>query len=229
MIPNLKISDEKEILELIGKTPGNFFSLHSQSETIIPPRFYKDKRPEFWKEAKTYLESKLAGDGTYIIMSGTSRKVKPIISVLKGEKSDSPAPIIVMEEKSDIALVKENAELKAKLHYLELQLAELQENLEDAETSLDEAPEPEAVKNPWLSLAEQLAPAAGQILGALAAKYLAPAPATQQNIQYEPIYRKPAGSGLDSASSMEDRNIRRNAEPNFNQVSSEGLNSSDDL
>lgn len=227
MIPNLKISDEKEILELIGKTPGNFFSLHSQSETIIPPRFYKDKRPEFWKEAKTYLESKLAGDGTYIIMSGTSRKVKPIISILKGEKSDSPAPIIVMEEKSDIALVKENAELKAKLHYLELQLAELQENLEDAETSLDEAPITTPEKNPWLSLAEQLAPAAGQILGAIAAKYLQPTTApTQTPQQYAPIYRQPTGSGHNSTNAMESGHIRRNAEFNSNKIQSEGFNSS---
>jgi hypothetical protein len=135
-----------------------------------------------------------------------------------------------MEERSDIALVKENAELKAKLHYLELQLAELQENLEDAETTLDEAPEVTPEKNPWLSLAEQLAPAAGQILGAIAAKYLQPTPTqTQTPQQYAPIYRTPTGGGYNSANAMESRNFGRNAEPDFNPVQSEGFNSSGDV
>jgi hypothetical protein len=131
-----------------------------------------------------------------------------------------------MEERSDIALVKENAELKAKLHYLELQLSELQENLEDAETSLDEAPEVTPEKNPWLSLAEQLAPAAGQILGAIAAKYLQPTPTAQQ---YEPIYRKPAGSGYNSSNAMEGRNPGRDAQFDINQVQSEGFDSAGDV
>jgi hypothetical protein len=129
-----------------------------------------------------------------------------------------------MEERSDIALVKENAELKAKLHYLELQLAELQENLEDAETTLDEAPEVTPEKNPWLSLAEQLAPAAGQILGAIAAKYLQPTP-TPTAQQYEPIYRKPAGSGYNSTNVMEGRNPGRDAQFDIDPVQSEGFNS----
>jgi hypothetical protein len=226
MIPSFKISEDEKVLELISKAPGNFFALNSPNETILPARFYKDRRPDFWKEAKALLNSELTQNGTYIIMNGTTRKVKPIISLQKGDKSDNPAPVIVMEERSDIALVKENAELKAKLHYLELQLAELQENLEDAETSLDEAPEVTMEKNPWLSLAEQLAPAAGQILGAIAAKYLQPTPTAQQ---YEPIYRKPAGSGYNSSNAMEGRNPGRDAQFDINQVQSEGFDSAGDV
>ena len=226
MIPSFKISEDEKVLELISKAPGNFFALNSPNETILPARFYKDRRPDFWKEAKALLTSELTQNGTYIIMNGTTRKVKPIISLQKGDKSDNPAPVIVMEERSDIALVKENAELKAKLHYLELQLSELQENLEDAETSLDEAPEVTPEKNPWLSLAEQLAPAAGQILGAIAAKYLQPTPTAQQ---YEPIYRKPAGSGYNSTNAMESRNPGRNVEFNPDSVQGQGFDSASDV
>ena len=87
----------------------------------------------------------------------------------------APAPIIIQDKQSsDINLVKENAELKAKLHYLELQLAELQDQLEESEKELSEAPDPVEKPNPWLSLAEQLAPAAGQIIAALAAKIITP-------------------------------------------------------
>ena len=230
MIPSYKISEEDKILDLIQKAPGNFFALNSPNEIILPARFYKDKRADFWKEAKTLLNSELTQNGTFIIMNGTTRKVKPIISLQKGNQSENPAPVIVMEERSDIALVKENAELKAKLHYLELQLAELQENLEDAETSLDEAPEVTPEKNPWLSLAEQLAPAAGQILGAIAAKYLQPTPTpTQAPQQYAPQYRKPTGSGYYSANAMESRNPGGNAQFDFEQVQSEGPNSSGDI
>lgn len=228
MIPSFKISEDEKILELVSKAPGNFFALNSPNETILPARFYKDKRPEFWKEAKTLLSSDLTQNGTYIIMNGTTRKVKPIISLQKGDKSDNPAPVIVMEERSDIALVKENAELKAKLHYLELQLAELQENLEDAETSLDEAPETTPEKNPWLSLAEQLAPAAGQILGAIAAKYLQPTP-TPTAQQYAPEYRKPTGNGYNSTNAMESGNFGRNVKPDFNPLQSEGPDSSSNV
>jgi hypothetical protein len=230
MIPSFKISEDEKVLELISKAPGNFFALNSPNETILPARFYKDRRPDFWKEAKALLTSELTQNGTYIIMNGTTRKVKPIISLQKGDKSDNPAPVIVMEERSDIALVKENAELKAKLHYLELQLAELQENLEDAETSLDEAPEVTPEKNPWLSLAEQLAPAAGQILGAIAAKYLQPTPTqTQTPQQYAPIYRTPTGGGYNRANAMESGNPGRDAQFNFDQVPSEGPNSSGNI
>lgn len=227
MIPSFKISEDEKILELISKAPGNFFALNSPQETIIPARFYKDQRQDFWKNAKSILASELTQNGTYIIMNGTTRKVKPLISVQKGDKSENSAPVIVMEERSDIALVKENAELKAKLHYLELQLAELQENLEEAETSLDEAPETAPEKNPWLSLAEQLAPAAGQILGAIAAKYLQPTtPATQTPQQYAPIYRQPTGGGHNRANAMESGHIRRNAEFDSNTLQSEGFDSS---
>jgi len=220
MIPVFTLSEDSKILELIGKTPGNFFALAEGNNSIIPPRFYKDKRPEFWKDAKTYLTSDLAQNGNYTIMSGTSRRVKPIFSVQKGEKSNQPAPVIVMEERSDIALVKENAELKAKLHYLELQLAELQESLEDAETTLEEGPEKEPEKNPWFALAEQLAPAAGQLIAGLAAKYLTPQP-TPQNFQNNgPQYRTPTGGGFNSASPMENRNFRGDAEFNSNTVQS---------
>ena len=224
MIPSFKISEDDKVLELISKAPGNFFALNTPNETILPARFYKDKRPEFWNKAKTLLNSELTQNGTYIIMNGTTRKVKPIISLQKGDKSDNQAPVIVMEERSDIVLVKENAELKAKLHYLELQLAELQENLEDAETSLDEAPEVTPEKNPWLALAEQLAPAAGQLIAGIAAKYLNPQQQTPPQ-NYEPQYRKPTGSGYYSTNAMEGRNFGRNAEPDFNPVQSQGFDS----
>jgi hypothetical protein len=203
MISTFTLTDDDKIQELISKAPGNFFALQDGNKSIIPPRFYKDKRSEFWRDAKTYLSSDLAQNGIYTIMSGTSRKTAPIFNIQKGDKSNQPAPVIVMEDKSDIALVKENAELKAKLHYLELQLQELQESLEDAESTLEEGPEKETEKNPWLSLAEQLAPAAGQILAGIAAKYLQPTPGTLSAPIYEPIYRTPTGSRPDSPGTME--------------------------
>jgi hypothetical protein len=228
MIPNLTLNEETRISDLLNKAPGNFFALNSGEEPRIPARYYKDKRGEFWNAAKSYLNSDLAGNGIFTIMAGTTRKVKPAFTIQKGDSSTA-APVIFMNEpKTDIALVKENAELKAKLHYLELQLADLQENLEDAETSLEEAPESDPQKNPWLALAEQLAPAAGQLIAGIAAKYLTPQQPTPPQ-QYAPEYRTPTRSGYNSADAMESRNFGRNAEPNINPVQSAGFDNSSDV
>jgi hypothetical protein len=87
MIPSFKISEDEKVLELISKAPGNFFALNSPNETILPARFYKDRRPDFWKEAKALLNSELTQNGTYIIMNGTTRKVKQLFPFKKAIKA----------------------------------------------------------------------------------------------------------------------------------------------
>lgn len=174
-LPNLSLNQPDKILALINEAPGNFFSLEANGSAVLPAKFYKDNRPEFLTRLNGYLNSDLSAEGIYTINNGTTRKVRPIFYVQKGI-NNVPAVIqsVMKEEKSDIALVKENAELKAKVQYLELQLADLQEALEEAETDLSEAPDPEKKENPWLTLAEQIAPLAGQILASIATKFLQP-------------------------------------------------------
>lgn len=220
-LPNLSINQPDKILALINEAPGNFFSLEANNSAVLPAKFYKDNRSDFLTRLNGYLNSDLSAEGIYTINNGTTRKVRPIFYVQKGI-NNAPAVIqsVMKEEKSDIALVKENAELKAKVQYLELQLADLQEALEEAETDLSEAPEPEKKDNPWLSLAEQIAPVAGQILAAVAAKYLQPDQKTDgtQN-----------RSGNDRAGNVAVRYPRTNAQLNFNQVQGQQPDNSGDL
>lgn len=177
MLPTINFSDRSRILELINQAPANYFGLKSSSGMEIRTKSYKDKRQDFYNEVSNFLNSDLSQEGFYQVMNGSNKGSlqKPIFAIQKGAAGMANPQIIIQEKNSsDINLVKENAELKAKLHYLELQLAELQEQLEDSEKELSEAPDPTEKPNPWLSLAEQLAPAAAQIIGALAAKIISP-------------------------------------------------------
>lgn len=175
MIPTINFSDRTKILELINQAPGNYLGLKGSTGMKIRTAYYKGKRQEFFSKLMEWMNSDLAGEGFYQIVNGSNKVTEPIFIIQKGASGMSNPQIIIQEkESSDISLVKENAELKAKLHYLELQLAELQEHLEDSEKELSEAPDPTEKPNPWLSLAEQLAPAAAQIIGALAAKIISP-------------------------------------------------------
>jgi hypothetical protein len=184
-------TDRSKILELINQAPGDYFSLSGSSQTPYKVRNYKGKRQDFFEKLTAHLNSELSTDGFYQVKNGTNTKVNPLFIIQKGSGSATTSPIIIQEkESSDISLVKENAELKAKLHYLELQLAELQEQLEDSEKELSEAPDPAEKPNPWLSLAEQLAPAAAQIIGALAAKIISPSNEQSigtRNAQSQPV------------------------------------------
>ena len=169
-LPNLPVGSDAKILQLINEAPGNFFSLEANGAAVLPAKFYKDSRPDFLQRLNTYLLSDLSADGVYTINNGTTRKVRPIFYVQKGI-SQTPATIPMKEDKSNIELVKENAELKAKLHYLQKQFDDLSADLEETEADLEEAPV-STEKNPWHILAENLAPVAGQLLAAMCAKYL---------------------------------------------------------
>lgn len=220
MIPTINISDRNKIQELINQAPGNYFGLKGSSGMKLRSANYKEKRDQFLKKAMDYLNGDLAGEGFYTVMSSTNTKIEPLFNIQKGSSSMSAPPIIIQDStSSDIQLVKENAELKAKLHYLELQLAELQEQLEDSEKELSEAPDPAEKPNPWLSLAEQLAPAAAQIIGALAAKIISPP-------QYE---QSPFRPGTTEQRPMEVRHPRTNAQFNPGAIPGQRSNYSHDL
>lgn len=172
-LPNLSLGSDSKILALINEAPGNFFSLEANGSAVLPAKFYKDNRPEFLTRLNGYLNSDLSAEGIYTINNGTTRKVRPIFYIQKGT-NQALASIPMKEDKSNLELVRENAELKARLNYLELQFNDLQEQLAETESELSEAPEPNPAPNPWASLAESIAPVAGQILAAMAAKYLTP-------------------------------------------------------
>lgn len=184
---SVNFTERKKILELINQAPGNYFGLKGTSGVKISPAYYKDKRSEFYDKIADWMASDLAEEGIYQVLNGTNKKTSPIFMIQKGSLAASPKIIIQEKDNSDINLVKENAELKAKLHYLELQLAELQEQLSDQEAELADQPENPDKPNPWYALAEQLAPAAGQIIAALANKYLNNEPTGQGATQPRPM------------------------------------------
>ena len=220
MIPTVNFSDRSKIAELINQAPGNYFGLKGSSGFKIRTAYYKGKREAFLEKIMDYLRGDLAGEGFYQVINGSNRQTEPIFIIQKGSLSaGTPAPVIYQEkENSDINLVKENAELKARLKYLEMQLAELQEELADSEKELSEAPDPVEKPNPWLSLAEQLAPAAGQIIAALAAKILTP----QTN-------ESPIRPGAAQSRPVEVRYPRPDAQFNPGTIPGQGSNHPNDL
>jgi len=217
-LPNLSLGSDSKILALINEAPGNFFSLEANGSAVLPAKFYKDNRPEFLTRLNGYLNSDLSAEGIYTINNGTTRKVRPIFYIQKGT-NQALASIPMKEDKSNLELVRENAELKARLNYLELQFNDLQEQLAETESELSEAPDPNPAPNPWASLAESIAPVAGQILAAMAAKYLTPN--TNEQSQNRP--------GTASAGTVAVRYPRRNVEPIADQVQGAEPNYSGDL
>lgn len=216
MIPSVNFTDRKKLIELINQAPGNYFGLRGSSGMKIRTAYYKDKRQQFFEKINDWMNSDLAGEGIYQVVNGSNKSTEPIFLIQKGNLAGGSPPIIIQEkESSDINLVKENAELKAKLHYLELQLAELQEDLEEAE-DLSDAPKPEEKPNPWHQLAEQLIPVAGSILGAIASKYL------NGNQQ-------PNGAGQTQPGTMEVRYPRGYAPPHSEPIPGNGSGNSNDL
>jgi len=135
-LPNLPAGSSAKILQLINEAPGNFFSLEANGQAVLPAKFYKDIRPEFLTRIDTYLNSDLSSDGVYTINNGTTRKVRPIFYIQKGT-AQVPAQLSMKEDKSNLELVKENAELKAKLNYLQMQFDDLSAALEETEALPD--------------------------------------------------------------------------------------------
>jgi len=214
MIPSVNFTDRKKLMELINQAPGNYFGLKGSSGMKIRTAYYKDKRQQFFEKINDWMTSDLAGEGIYQVVNGSNKSTEPIFLIQKGNLSGGSPPIIIQEkDSSDINLVKENAELKAKLHYLELQLAELQEDLEEAE-DLSEEPKADEKPNPWHQLAEQLIPVAGSILGAIASKYL---------------NGSTNGAGQAQPSPMEMRYPRGYAASNPQQVPGNGSGNPDNL
>lgn len=175
MIPSITATDLHKLRQLISEAPGSYFMLKGPQNIVLRTANYKDNRDKFFTKVKDHLASDLAVEGSYQVCNGSSKTTTPIFLITKGSLAAiQPAVIIQDKQSSDINLVKENAELKAKLHYLELQMSQMQEDLSLSEKELEEAPDPAEKPSPWLQLAEQLAPAIGQVLGALAAKMLNP-------------------------------------------------------
>jgi hypothetical protein len=188
MIPTIPNNDRKKLTELVNQAPGNYFGLKASNGFKIRTAYYKGKREDFCTRLNDWLSSDLAGDGIYQVVNGSNKVTEPIFLISKGNQSGNAAPIIIQEKgNSDINLVKENAELKAKLHYLELQMAELQEQLSESEEALSEAPDPQEKPNPWFTLAEQLAPAVGSIVAAIASKYINGEPKPTGAVQPQPM------------------------------------------
>jgi hypothetical protein len=178
IIPNLNLTEESEIRQLVEKSPGTALGLSSAGIVIFPPAYYKKDKLEFYNKIKEHLNSKLAGNGVYNVLGGTNiGKTRTIFTIQKGNQEQGQKIEYVMPtESTDIQLVKENAELKAELAYLKLRLEELTAQLEEQEADLAEGEEAkeESKPNPWANLAEQLIPVAGQIAAAIATKYLTP-------------------------------------------------------
>jgi hypothetical protein len=173
-IPVIQKADESKIQELITQAPGSFFGMISEGIKILPPNHYKDRK-EFFEKVKLHLNSELAGTGFYNIVNGSTKTTRAIFTIQKGTP-ETIKTLPAMDRSADIALIKENAELKAELAYLKLQFAQLEAQLEQNESDLAEQEEikEEAKPNHWASLAEQLIPVAGQLAAAIATKYLTP-------------------------------------------------------
>jgi hypothetical protein len=173
-IPVIQKAEESKIQELINQAPGSYFGMISEGIKILPPNHYKDRK-EFFEKVKLHLNSELAGTGFYNIVNGSTKTTRAIFTIQKGTPQTIKT-LPEMDRSADIALVKENAELKAELAYLKLRMDELTMQLEEQEADLAEGEDlkEEAKPNPWTSLAEQLIPVAGQLAAAIATKYLTP-------------------------------------------------------
>jgi hypothetical protein len=176
------ISDFEEIKAAILAQPSksNLFYFAIGDKVLIPKTYYKnkEKRLELAEEIKKYLNAENSAPGFYTLYNGTNTKnPTPFITIQKGNpKPEDIKRMPKMDDSPSIALVKENAELKAELAYLKLRFSELENQIADQENDLAEQEEikEESKPNPWASLAEQLIPVAGQLAAAIATKYLTP-------------------------------------------------------
>jgi len=176
------ISDFEEIKAAILAQPSksNLFYFAIGDKVLIPKTYYKnkEKRLELAEEIKKYLNAENSAPGFYTLYNGTNTKnPTPFITIQKGNpKPEDIKTMPKMDDSPSIALVKENAELKAELAYLKIRFSELENQIADQENDLAEQEEikEELKPNPWASLAEQLIPIAGQLAAAIATKYLTP-------------------------------------------------------
>jgi hypothetical protein len=173
------ITDFDKISQAINGAPKtrNFFSLWKGEKAEIKDLFYKDKRQEFIDELKKFLNQETTETGIYTVKNGSSAKTAPFFTIQKGTpKPEDFKTISKMDDSPSIALVKENAELKAELAYLKIRFSELEAELAEQESDLAEQEEikEEQKPNAWASLAESLLPLAGQMAAAIATKYFTP-------------------------------------------------------
>ena len=209
-------SNESEIRQLIDKADGNWFSLTGPNQKKIPGKSYQGKREEFSRRIIDQLNLKTYPDGFYKVINGTNNQNATELFLIQKGTSETIQSLPEMDRSTDIALIKENAELKSELAYLKLRMDELTAQLEEQEADLAEGEEKkEAEKpNPWMTLAEQLMPLAGQVAAAIATKYLTP----QTNGQ-EPTYIRPnvsANPGTNAAIVTQTVQYRK---PNYSAVS----------
>lgn len=189
---NYSISDFEKISQAITGAPKtrNFFSLYKGENPEIKSLFYKDQRQEFIDELKKFFSQETTESGNYIVKNGSSAKTTPFFTIQKGTvKLDDYKTLPKMEDSPSIALVKENAELKAELAYLKIRFAELENELSEqvAELADQEEIKEEQKPNPWANLAEQLIPVAGQLVAAIAQKYFTTPTNGQQPTNQRPL------------------------------------------
>ena len=182
----------------------NFFSLWKGEKPELKNLFYKDKRQEFIDELKKFLSQETTETGIYTVKNGSSAKTTPFFTIQKGNpKLEDFKTLPKMDESPSIALVKENAELKAELAYLKLRFSELEAQLQEQESDLAEQEEikDEQKPNPWANLAEQLIPVAGQLAAAIATKFLTPQTNGQPRTSERPVAPGYPGPNVESTTS----------------------------
>jgi len=219
------IAEFDKISQAINGAPKtrNFFSLWKGEKPEIKDLFYKDKRQEFTDELKKFFSQETTQSGIYTVKNGSSAKTTPFFTIQKGTpKPEDFKTISKMDDSPSIALVKENAELKAELAYLKLKLSELEAQLQEQESELAEQEEiqVEQKPNPWANLAEQLIPVAGQLAAAIATKFLTPQTNGQSGTSQRPM--APGYPGPNAESFTPPIQYRR---PNYSGVM-EGNNNS---
>jgi hypothetical protein len=174
------ISDFDKITQAINGAPAtrNFFGLFRGETPEINNLQYKGKREEFINELKKFFSQETTSSGVYTVKNGGNPKAtRAFFNIQKGAaRIEDFKTLPKLDDSPSIALVKENAELKAELAYLKLRFAEMEAELSEQESDLAEQEEikNEQKPNAWANLAEQLIPVAAQLAATIASKYLTP-------------------------------------------------------
>ena len=187
------ISDFDKITQAVNGAPAtrNFFGLFRGETPEINNLQYKGKRDEFINELKKFFSQETTSNGIYTVKNGGNPKAtRPFFNIQKGTSRIEDFKILPkLDESPSIALVKENAELKAELAYLKIRFAEMEAELSEQESDLAEQEEikNEQKPNAWANLAEQLIPVAAQLAAAIASKYLTPQPNGEPRTSERPM------------------------------------------
>lgn len=180
-----KIAD---IQRLLTEAAPRFVCLEdSQGNRLIP--FNTKDSPPFKEQLKRVcerLKAEVLTDGTYYVVFGESTlKGAPLtrLPFIKGNPSKEPAPVVMvgennktMSQSEAIALIKENAELKADNEVLRMQDKNNKETIKILEDEIAELENAEPERPGFFGMSEGMEAKVSDLLGALAQKFLSPAP-----------------------------------------------------